>query len=56
MNTKKSGIGKHKGLDEYANGIEIFSDYLSMPEWNEETIKTRTQMLCDHATEDVWLI
>ena len=51
---KKVGRGKHKGLNEYANGIEIFSEYLSKTDWNEACIKERADKLYDHSVNKVW--
>ena len=52
--TKKVGKGNHKGLNEYANGIEIFSEYLSKTDWNEECIKERADKLYDYSINKVW--
>lgn len=52
--TKKVGKGNHKGLNEYANGIEIFSEYLSKTDWNEECIKERANELYDLSVNKVW--
>lgn len=51
---KKSGKGNHKGLNEYANGIEIFSKYLSKKDWNEDCIKERAEELCKLSVDKVW--
>lgn len=51
---KKVGRGNHKGLNEYATGIEIFSEYLSKNDWNEECIKERADKLRDLSVNKVW--
>lgn len=51
--TKKEGSGRNKGLNEYAQGIEIFSQYLQKDKWDEDTIKERAKDLSDHALK-VW--
>jgi uncharacterized protein with ParB-like and HNH nuclease domain len=51
---KKEGKGNHKGLNEYAKGIEIFSEYLSKTHWNEECIKERANELYDFSVNKVW--
>jgi len=53
--TKKKGIGKHKGLNEYARGMDIFqSKYLDKESWNEEVIQKRAKELSEHAINSVW--
>lgn len=52
--TKKVGKGNHKGLNEYANGIEIFSEYLSKNKWDEECIKERSNKIYDLSVNKVW--
>ena len=52
--TKKTGKGNHKGLNEYANGIRIFSNYLSKKDWNEDCIKERAEELCKLSVDKVW--
>lgn len=42
-------------LNRYAKGIEIFSEYLDLEIWNENTIKTRAAELAKYALE-VWNI
>lgn len=44
-NTKKNGNGKNDGLKMYAEGIETFSRYIDLPEWNESTIENRAKDL-----------
>jgi hypothetical protein len=55
--TKKTGkpVGKkfQGGLNEFANGIEIFSDYLRKDVWDEEVIQDRADFLSKKALE-VW--
>ena len=41
--TKKNGNQKNHGLNEYAQGIEIFSKYLKRDTWDENTITERAQ-------------
>jgi len=52
--TKKIGSGKNKGLNEYAQGIEIFSKYLQRDNWNEGSIKERAKELSNFAVGTVW--
>lgn len=52
--TKKQGNGNKKGLNEYANGIEIFSKYLTKEEWDEECIKERAEELTELVVKKVW--
>lgn len=54
--TKKSGRGNHKGLTEYAQGIETFSRYLQRDDWDESVIKERAKALAQYAINDVWSI
>lgn len=51
--TKKTGSGKNQGLNEYAQGIEIFSRYLQRDRWSEDTIRERGKELSSHAIQ-VW--
>lgn len=51
--TKKNGTTKHKGLLKYASDLEIWNGALSLPEWNETTIKERADWLAEQANE-VW--
>ncbi len=52
--SKKIGSGKNKGLDEYAQGIEIFSKNLQKDTWNEDDIKERADELYKYAILKVW--
>ena len=52
--SKKTGIGQHRGLAEYAQGIEIFSQYLQKKNWDEDCIKERGQKLFKYFVEKVW--
>lgn len=52
--TKKNGNQKNHGLNEYAQGIEIFSKYLQRDVWNEDTITERAQELFDLSINKVW--
>ncbi len=52
--TKKAGKGKHKGLQEYAAGVEIFNKYLELNDWDESSIFERAIFLTDKALNEVW--
>jgi len=52
--TKKNGNGRNLGLIEYAQGIEIFSQYLQKDSWDENSIKERAAQLYKSAIEKVW--
>jgi hypothetical protein len=52
--TKKLGRSGHKGLLEYAQGIEIFSKYLQRDLWSEEEIKERANELYEYMVNNVW--
>lgn len=52
--TKKNGNQKNHGLNEYAQGIEIFSKYLKRDTWDENTITERAQELFDLSINKVW--
>jgi hypothetical protein len=52
--TKKSGNGRNLGLIKYAQGIEIFSQYLQRNIWDETSIKERATQLSAAATNEVW--
>lgn len=52
--TKKNGNSRNRGLNEYAQGIEIFSKYLQRNEWTEDCIKERCLQLADYAKSQVW--
>ena len=51
---KKIGQKNKKGLNEYANGIEIFSKYLTFEEWNEDIINQRGNELYEYSVNSVW--
>lgn len=53
--TKKKGIGENKGLDILGGGIEIVSDYLNLPKWNEESILNRAEDLYKSALK-IWTL
>jgi len=53
---KKIGRGNNKGLNEYAQGIETFSNYLQRDTWDESVIKERAKKLFNYAINDVWNI
>ena len=48
------GRGQHHGLMDYAQGIEIFSQYLQRQNWNEDCIKERGQELFRYSVQNVW--
>ena len=52
--TKKIGSGKNKGLNEYAQGIEIFSKYMQKENWDEICIKERAEELYNYSVNHVW--
>ena len=52
-NTKKNGNGKKDGLKIYAEGIETFSPYLELSDWDETSIKNRSSYLKEKFFE-VW--
>ncbi|HLO60333.1 MAG TPA: DUF262 domain-containing protein [Bacteroidales bacterium] len=52
-NIKKNGAGDKKGLKHYAIGLDTFSQYLTSPNWDEQTIKNRADFLYDKA-KDIW--
>ncbi len=47
--TKKEGRGKHKGLLEYAKGLETLSSDLALSGWDEQSIAKRTTRLAKQA-------
>ena len=51
---KKIGKGNKKGLNEYANGIEIFSKYLENEIWDESIINKRGNELYEYCINSVW--
>ena len=50
------GSGKNHGLNEYAQGIEIFSKYMQRSDWDDECIKERGEELSNYAVNNVWKI
>lgn len=50
---KKEGKGTRKGLNHFAAGLDTFSSYLNLGEWNEEEMEKRAAYLYTKATE-VW--
>ena len=42
---KIRGNNKHDGLLKLSRGIELISDFLELPEWNEEAIDQRADFL-----------
>ncbi len=53
--TKKEGKKDKKGLNQYAAGIDTFSEFLARSEWNEEVITERAEFLFDKA-KSVWKV
>jgi uncharacterized protein with ParB-like and HNH nuclease domain len=53
--TKLNGRGSNKGLTTYSAGLETMSQYLTMDEWNEETIELRATFLFEKAKE-IWKV
>ena len=51
--TKKEGKKDKKGLNQYASGIDTFSEFLTRSEWNEKVIEERAEFLFDKA-KTVW--
>jgi Protein of unknown function DUF262/Protein of unknown function (DUF1524) len=47
--TKKEGQGTHKGLLEYAKGLETLSSDLALPKWDEQSIAKRATRLAKQA-------
>ncbi len=50
---KKEGKGKNQGITYYASDIELLSDVVTSPFWNEETISKRADWIARKANE-VW--
>ncbi|MGR3302685.1 MAG: DUF262 domain-containing protein [Candidatus Scalindua sp.] len=53
--TKKEGKKDKKGLNQYAAGIDTFSEFLARREWNEKVITERAEFLFDKA-KSVWKV
>lgn len=51
--TKRNGKGTKKGLNQYATGLDTFSQYLTLPDWNEQTITNRANFLYNEAVK-IW--
>lgn len=49
--TKLNGKGKNGGLKKYSEGIETISEFLNLPEWNEEEIQKRANTLYELALQ-----
>lgn len=49
--TKKSGRGANAGLDQYATGLDTFSHYLALPNWDEIEIIKRANFLYTEAVK-----
>lgn len=52
---KRKGKADKKGLNTYSAGLETMSHYLTLDEWNEQTIEERATFLYDKAKE-IWKI
>ena len=52
---KRKGKGDKKGLNTYSAGLETISSYLTLDEWNEQTIEERAEFLYNNAKE-IWKI
>ena len=52
---KRMGTADKKGLNIYSAGLETISDYLSLDEWNEQTIDERAKYLYRKAKE-IWKV
>jgi len=52
---KRKGKGDKKGLNTYSAGLETISSYLTLDEWNEQTIEDRAEFLYNKAKE-IWKI
>ena len=52
---KRKGRADKKGLNVYSAGLETISHYLSLDEWNEDTIDQRAQFLSIKAKE-IWKV
>jgi uncharacterized protein with ParB-like and HNH nuclease domain len=50
---KRKGKGDKKGLNTYSAGLETISSYLTLDEWNEQTIEQRAEFLYNNAKE-IW--
>lgn len=50
---KKSGKSNKPGLNQYAAGLDTFSQYLGLPTWNESEIVKRADFLSDKAIS-IW--
>lgn len=54
-NKKKSGNNGNDGLIKFGAGLETFSTYIQLSDWNEQTIQDRSKFLLEKALE-VWKI
>lgn len=54
-NVKRKGKGDKQGLNTYSAGLETISQYLTLDQWNEETIEDRAQFLYEKAKK-IWSI
>jgi hypothetical protein len=50
---KKNGKGNKAGLNQYASGLDTFSQYLTKSTWDEQTISERADFLYEQAA-DIW--
>lgn len=54
--TKRDGKDeKRKGFKNYCAGLETMTQFLSLDEWNEETIKRRAEFLY-HKAKEIWAV
>lgn len=51
--TKRNGNGTKKGLNQYATGLDTFSQYLTLQDWNEQRITNRADFLYNEAVK-IW--
>ncbi|WP_153392143.1 DUF262 domain-containing protein [Chryseobacterium vaccae] len=54
-NIKRKGKGDKQGLNTYSAGLETISQYLTLDQWNEQTIEDRAQFLYEKAKK-IWSI
>lgn len=51
---KREGKPNKKGLNHYATGLDTFSTYLTLPDWNEQEIENRANFLYSLAVK-LWV-
>lgn len=52
---KRKGKKDKKGLNTYSAGLETMSQYLTLDDWNEQSIEERANFLFNKA-KDIWKI